>query len=291
MTDLNNPLQLSLDGLFGQLNLLNGLLFHLDNQLDVFKKLLRERWDDSGLDLSYLGAGAALVIKDLTEWPANGWARYYPSGKFMSKGEEFFQVSDELICRSALWTISQAYEAFETFIKNLAAYYLHRHQDEAQPEKIKKCKRNLEKNNCDPKDFDYWQRFVRLAYRKNEELLGYFRILSPEVEKAEKKNNRDVDLTEWFAIVGEARHAITHSNGIIKKSRIQVLTSGRLELLKRYISGVETELGYKMNPSFKETNQNLVVFSEYGFVLFKALSSAKGYNWNILKKDQRDKSA
>ena len=56
-------------------------------------------------------------------------------------------------------------------------------------------------------------------------------------------------------------------------------------MLERVISGVEVDLGYRMNPTFKETNQNLVVFLEYGFALFRALSRAKGYNWNILKED------
>jgi hypothetical protein len=291
MSEIINPLQLPLDDLFEQLNLLNGLQFHLNNQLDLFKKMIRERWNDSGLDLSYLGAGAVLVFRDLSECPANGWARYYPSGQFVSKGEEFFKVSDELVGRSALWAVTQAYEAFETFVKDLAACYLYNNQDQVQLKKIRKHMNILKKNNYDPKNLDYWQSFVRLAYRKTEDLLGYFRILSSEVEEFEKKNNRAFDLTEWYAVVAEARHAATHSNGIIKRLRTEGWISERLKLLERFISGVEVDSGYRMNPTFEETNQNLVIFSEYGFALFKALSKAKGYDWNILKKDQTRKNA
>lgn len=291
MSKIHNPLQPPLDDLFVQLNLLNGLLFHLNNQLDLFKKMLKEEWKDSGLDMSDLGAGTALVIRDVTEWPVDGWARYYPSGKFMSIGKEFFQVSDQLIGRAALQTISQAYEAFETFIKDLVAYYLHKHQDRAQPEKIKKLHRKVEKKSCDPKDLDYWQRFVRLAYRNNEDLFGYLRILSSGVEEAEKRNNRALDLTEWYAIVSEARHATTHSNGIIKNTRMIGWTSDKVELLKRFIPGIEINSGYKMSPSFKEAEQSLVIFAEYGFALFKILSNTKDYNWNILKKEQPKNNA
>ncbi len=284
MVKVNNPLQSPLDSLFERLNLINGLLFHLNNQLDVFKKILKERWNDSGLDLSYLGAGSALVIRDLTEWPINGWARYYPSGKFTSRGEEFFKVSNELVCHGALWTISQAYEAFETFIKDLAACFMHQHQDQVDQERLKKHHRKLDKKGLSTKNFDYWQRFVRLAYRNNNDLLGYFRSLSPDVEETEKRNNRAFDIAEWYKVIEEARHASTHSGGVIKKPRMQGWASDKLVLLDKFISGLQVAEGYKMDPGFNEANQNLVIFSEYGFALFKALSKLKGYHWNILKK-------
>jgi len=52
------------------------------------------------------------------------------------------------------------------------------------------------------------------------------------VEEFEKKNNRAFDLAEWYAVVAEARHATTHSNGIIKKLRTEGWTSERLKSLE-----------------------------------------------------------
>jgi hypothetical protein len=86
-----NPLNAPVYDLFYHLNYLNGLLFILGNQLSSFEKLFRESISKTSFDISRIFSGASLPIRDLTEWPENRWARYYPSGSFSLEGEEYFE--------------------------------------------------------------------------------------------------------------------------------------------------------------------------------------------------------
>ena len=114
-----NPLNPPIYSLFYHLNTLNGLLFTLDNQLQIFEKQYRESISQSSIDISDIFAGCRLLIRDLTEWPGEGLVRYYPSGRFSSKGEEYFEVIKIILARESAWTIAQSLEAFERFLKDI----------------------------------------------------------------------------------------------------------------------------------------------------------------------------
>jgi hypothetical protein len=283
MNDLGNPLEKPLEELFSQLNILNGLLFHLKGQLNTFKKSFNEMVQASGRELSSIFTGSSLAIRDLTEFPAHGWAVYYPTGKFKSRGEENIRIADELLERESAWTISQGYEAFETFLKDMTSHYLHRNNQEADSKKLKKKGPSLAKQQLAPADLEYWRTFTRLAYRNNMDLIGYLRKLGPEIHDAEKYNNRVIDLFEWYSLAGEVRHAVTHSNMIIKNERMSSWDEGKLKLLNQFFPGNSTDAGYALKICRDNAESNLVLFSEYGFAVFKSLSKAKNYYWNILK--------
>ena len=115
-------------------------------------------------------------------------------------------------------------------------------------------------------------------------LIEYIRKLGPELENAEKSNNRAIDLFEWYLLAEEVRHAATHSNMIIKNKRMGAWSQGKLKLLNQFFPGNRTDAGYALKIDRDKSNKNLVLFSEYGFVVFKSLSKANNYYWNILKK-------
>jgi hypothetical protein len=284
MNDLGNPLELPLEELFSRLNILNGLLFHLECQLNESKKLFSEMVQASGRELSSIVAGSSLVIRDLTEFPAHGWAVYYRTGKFSSRGEEYIRIADELLERESAWTISQGYEAFETFLKDITSHYLHWNNQEADSQKLKKIGPSLAKEQLAPADLEYWRRFTRRAYRNNVDLLGYLRKVGPELQDAEKHNNRAMDLSKWYFLAGEVRHAVTHSNMIIKPERMRSWEEGKLKLIDQFFPGNRTDAGYVMKIDRNNAESNLVLFSEYAFVVFKSLSKVKNYDWNSLKK-------
>jgi hypothetical protein len=133
-----NPFNTPLYELFYHLNTLNGLLFTLDNQLSNFEKLYRESISKTSFDIPIIFSGASLVIRDLTEWPKDGWARYYPSRKFSLKGEEYFKIIRLLLARESAWTVSQAYEAYEKFLKDISATLLVESQQLAEAKNVEK---------------------------------------------------------------------------------------------------------------------------------------------------------
>jgi len=286
-----NQFQSPLDDLFLRLNMLNWLLLHLENQLNNFRELFREIIAKSNVDPSAIYAGASLVIRDLTEWPENNWAVYYPTGKFVSQGEEYLEKVDVLLRREAAWTISQAYEAFETFLKDITATYVFIHMEQADAKKLENLDPKLRKELLEPTDVEYWKKFVRLAYQENVDLLKFLRKIAPELKEVEQKNNRNIDLTEWYIVVTKVRQAATHSNMLIKSGEMRSWSQEKCKLLNRFFPGTYTDGGYILNPSRKDAETNLVLFAEYAFGVFKCLSKLQHYEWNIFRKQSKADTA
>ncbi len=282
-----NPLNQPIYDLFYHLNTLNGLLFNLDNQLNIFEKLYRDIISKSSLDVSKIFSGASLAIRDLTEWPEHGWAIYYPSGKFSSKGEKYFELIKVLLARASAWTVSQAYEAYEKFLKDISAILLLENQQLAASEKIEKFESEKKTHNLKKTDIIFWRTYLDYHYKNNKEKLKFLRKICPDISKGETQNNRVVNLIEWFAVVEELRHSATHSNFIIKTDRMINWSKARQEILTNHFSGNNTDQGYELNITREEATLGLEFFSEYSFQVYKFLSISRGYDWNILEKGKK----
>jgi hypothetical protein len=284
MKETTNPLLEPGNELFAKLNVLYGLLFHLESQLNNFRKSLMHQLEKSRFDLSVIAAGSALVIRDLTEWPEDNWACYYPTGSFTTRGEEYLQVTDILLSRESAWAVSQAYEAFETFLKDITAAYLYNHPDRADEDALKKNVSTLKKSGLKPSDIEYWRKFVRLTYRSGAKTLEYLRKLAPEIDKAEQHNNRAIDMSTWFEVVSKVRHATTHADLLIKSTRTSTFSKTADSLLKQYFPGNLIDVGYKLELNREAAKMAFNFFAEYAFLVFKCLSMKQGYDWQELLK-------
>lgn len=283
-----NPLNTQVYDLFYHLNTLNGLLLTLDDQLASFEKLYRESISEASFDISIIFSAASIVVRDLTEWPKNGWAKYYPSGSFSSKGDEYFKLIRLLLVRESLWTVSQAYEAFQKFLKDISASFLLENQQLAETKKIEKFESHKKNNNLTKADIAYWRTYIDYHYQTNADKLKFLRKICPDISKGETENNRVIDLTDWFAVVEEVRHSATHSNFIINTSRMKNWSKAKQEILKEYFPGINIEQGYRIDITIKSATFCLELFSEYSFQIYKFLSISKGYDWNILQNKKEE---
>jgi hypothetical protein len=280
-----NPLNISINDLFYRLNTLNGLLFILGEQLKSFEKLYRESISETTFDITMIFSGTSLVIRDLTEWPKSGWAEYYYSGSFWRKGEEYFELIRVLLARESSWTVSQAYEAFETFLKNISATLLLENQQLAETKRLNKFKSDKKSNGLTMTDIAFWRKYLDYHYKTNVDRLKFLRKICPDIsKKGEMKNNRAINLTDWFAVVEELRHSATHSDFIIYANRMKNWSKTKREILGKYFSGINVEKGYQLNITTKNATVSLELFSEYSFQIYKFLSILRAYNWNILLK-------
>ena len=284
-----NPLNPPIYDLFYHLNTLNGLLFTLDDQLKNFEKLYRDSISKSSFDISVIFSGARLVIRDLTECPEGGVARYYyTSGKFSSKGEEYFELIRVLLARDSAWTVSQAYEAYEKFLKDISATLFLENQQLVEPRKVEKFESDKKSHNLEKTGISFWRTYLDFHYKTNTEKLKFLRKICPDISKGETHNNRVINLTDWFAVVEELRHSATHSNFIIRTGRMKNWSKAKREILKKYFPGNNTERGYQLNITNKDATFCLELFSEYSFQVYKFLSISRRYDWNILQK-KKDK--
>ena len=228
-------------------------------------------------------SGARLVIRDLTERPGDGCAIYYSSGKFSSKGEKYFELIRVLLARECAWTVSQAYEAYEKFLKDISVTLLLENQQLAAKNKVEKFESDKKSHNLGKTDISFWRTYMDYHYNTNKEKLKFLRKICPDISKGETQNNRAINLTEWFDVVEELRHSATHSNFIIKTGRMKNWSKAKREILKKYFSGNQIKQGYQLDIKRKDATFCLEVFSEYSFQVYKFLSISRGYDWNILQ--------
>jgi hypothetical protein len=282
-----NPLNPPMYNLFYHLNTLNGLLFTLENQLKGFDKLYRDFISKSSIDITRIFSGNSLVIRDLTGWTEEGFVKQYPSGKFISKGEEYFKLIMVLLARESAWTVSQAYEAYEKFLKDILATFLLENQYIAATKKVEKFESNKKTHNLKKIPISFWRAYLDYHYKTNKDKLKFIRKICPEISKSETQNNREINLTEWFDVVEELRHSATHSYFIIKTDKMKNWSKGKREILKKYFSGNNTDQGYKLDITKDEATFCLELFSEYSFQIYKMMSISRGYDWNILQKGKK----
>lgn len=279
-----NPFQPTLIELFERINALNGLLSVLNNQLNNYQETLNHAISEENRDLAPMGVGTSIVVRDLTERPEHGAAVYYPSGKFVARGEQYLNLIEVLVSRESAWSISQGYEAFETYLKDTIAVYLFENQAASDVKRLEKFKRDPKSHLLKENDLEFWKAFSRYAFQENRILLDYVRQIAPLVQEAEERNNRALDLVKWYEVVTKVREAATHSNFIIKAERIQSWTKQHKEILETNFSGEFNNGNYSLMLKPDNAETALKLFAEYAFAIFKSISIALNYDWQIFKK-------
>lgn len=271
----------ALDRFFDRANYLNGLLLHLETQLRWFRDSIRNGQRDLE---SHLAAGSSLVIRDLTEWPSHGWAVYYSSGGFATRGKEFVDLVDVLTAREAAWATAQGFEALETCLKGLLAAHYLAIPSAADPVALRKEEPRLNRAGHHRGEAAFWSVYVRRLYRSADDALAEIRRVAPQLEKAEQQNNYPRDVASWFAVVSEIRHAVVHSNLTIAMRRWAGWPMDRQQLAQDLFAGSHGPNGFELRLSVKQATEVLTGLVEYGYAAFKALSLAAQTEWRVFPK-------
>jgi hypothetical protein len=271
----------ALERFFDRANHLNGLLHHLETQLRWFRDSVRNQ---HGALIPHLAAGASLVIRDLTEWPSHGWAVYYSSGSFTTRGEEFLELVDLLTAREAAWAVAQGFEAIETCLKDLLATHYLAVPATPDADELRKQEPKLKRAGHHRGELEFWKIYVRRLYRSAEDVLAEVRRIAPQLTDAEQRNNYPRDVASWFTVISELRHAVVHSNLTISRGRWAGWTPQLQQLASTLFSGTHGSAGFELRPTVKEATEALTGLVEYGYAVFKALSIAVGSEWRVFPK-------
>lgn len=271
----------ALDRFFDRANQLNGLLHHLEAQLRWFRDSIQNSQQDLE---SHLAAGSSLVIRDLTEWPSHGWAVYYSSGRFATRGKEFLDLVDILTAREAAWATAQGFEAFETCVKDLLAAHYFAVPSAADPAALMKQELSLNRAGYHRGEAGFWTMYVRRRYKSADKTLAEIRRIAPQLEEAERRNNYPRDVASWFAVVSEVRHAVVHSNLAIATRSWAAWPPDLQKLAQALFTGTHGPNGFELRPSVKQATDALTGLVEYGYAAFKALSLAAQTEWRVFPK-------
>ena len=209
-------------------------------------------------------SGTALIIGDWTGPTNNGWKINFHTGIQKSTiKENYASEIENVLSREFGLAFSQCYEAFETLLKDFV--YIKIQNDENFRSTL-------------PIDRDY----SREKLKGGDEIFKLIRKAGGNrFKKYSTQNNNNFRFGETFKIFSEIRHAITHSKGILKSSKIpkekhyEFLFENLLPL-----NNMESELIH-LKFDYKILDKLLTYLSEFGYQIYKILSEEDNYDWKI----------
>lgn len=277
--DEYNPFEKPLRSFFDRLILLNGINHFITNQFNVVrKKLLSYKKEE----LNKIFSGSLLIFLDITKDYGTPFPPFYTSGLFVTKGKDYVSTVEKLGNRESGWCISQAYEAFETYLYNSLAMCFYKKILRAKAKDVVDFNNEFYPKGASPKlDRKYWQNFVREKYGTNKKLLNKIRSISSDLQRAELNNNESLDIKKWYRITTEVRHAVTHTDFIIAIKRMRDWDTETKKMLTKYYPGNYKKKGYVLEINKKDASINLRIINEYSYQIFKFLSQKRDYRWEI----------
>lgn len=179
--------------------------------------------------------------------------------------ENYPDEINKILSREFGMAYAQCFEGFETLLKDLI--YIKIQNDH-------KFRNSLPNND-----------YSRQSLKGGNDLFELVKKAGGErFKKYSKENNSRFRFKETFRIVSEIRHAITHSKGILKTSRIpnekyyKCLFEHLLPLNK--LEGDRIFLKFEYNIFY-----NLLIYlSEFGYQIFKIFSEEDNYEYKILSR-------
>lgn len=271
MTD-ENPLLQPLEDLFHRLVVLTGLVHIVEDQLKGYRRLFTSQFDE--VDAGHVIAGFNLIVWDIAPREGDQPRQWRPVSSFSAGGQHYFELTDLFIKREASWTVTQTYEAFESFLKDVLATFLSRNPQASHTISLRRPR--------DPSDTASWRALLRSARWNSIALLASLRLLAPSIGVREAANDRQMHMSEWHQVLQEVRHAATHSDMRIRHDRIAEWPPARKRLLRRKFPGETQDGDYVLKVTREAAQAAIQTAADYAFLIFKCLSQRCDYDWAIL---------
>jgi hypothetical protein len=267
-----NPLLEPLENLFHRLVMLTGLVHIVEDQLHGYRRLFTSQFEE--VDRRHVFAGFNLIVWDIAPRESDQPRHWRPVSSFSAGGEHYLQLTELFVRREASWTVSQVYEAFETYLKDILATYLSRHPDASQAISFRQPD--------DPSNAASWRVGLRSARWTSVKLLASLRQIEPSIAAREAANDRQMDMNEWHQVLQEVRHASTHTHMRIRNYRMAHWSPAKKRILRRKFPGQPQNGDYALDLTRESAQSAVQTAADYAFLIFKCLSQSCSYDWDIL---------
>jgi hypothetical protein len=166
---------------------------------------------------------------------------------------------DIIVSRECLFYVAQAYEILESYLYDQVAEYI-----------IKKSTFhlfvNVKSNSSTPASIR--RSLKALNDRKNNRhLLGILRANSSIYAKHEKVNIYDRDFSEWFEMLGEVRHCITHMRMELTNDTINAMPKS----FKLYFQSRPRDNGLLLFLEYDKCSELMSNIADYVFFVYKSI--------------------
>lgn len=179
--------------------------------------------------------------------------------------DEKIQEIKENYCN---FCVSQSFEAFETFIKDILASYLvfdktflnnNTKLQELDTTNFQTCRADMYK-------------LLRKDNKYNKQLFNWLYKIDPELENHEQINFLRFDFVEWNIVLTEVRHSIVHSNSILSKDKTTKWTDFESRLLKELFTGKETEQEIILS-SYENYDYIINIIAQHGQLIYDRIKN------------------
>lgn len=169
--------------------------------------------------------------------------------------------------------VSQSFEAFETFLKDILTSYL-------VSDKMF-VNNNTKLRELDTTNFQTCRADIHKLLRKdnqyNKQLFKWLYKIDPELLKHEQVNFLYFDFVEWNIVLTEVRHSIVHSNSILTKQRINHWTDFQNRLLHQLFVKKETEQGIILS-SYENYDYIIKIIAQHGQLIYDRIKTRNSFH-------------
>jgi hypothetical protein len=217
-------------------------IFQIDTHL---KEFIRFRKDNLPKDLSedfiMPILGSKLIYRNVLT------AKYEFGYTSLIDIENIEEKVTEIIEHYCNYCISQCFEAFESFLKDiLCQYFLDNKKFIEENEALRKINLNIDRfENCRKEIY----KLLKTDNAYNKQLFKWFYKIDNGIKKYERENFLRFDFYEWNIVFTEMRHSITHSNANFSKTMAIQWTDFQKRLLNELF--------------VKSENGNIIIISTF----------------------------
>lgn len=273
MNSISEPLK----NFYARIASLKGTLYHIDISLTNYSKIYIEQTEKYRENIPDFALGSNLVISDITGPTDNGWDYVFPTnGKHIVKLSSYQEEVSKLIEREVGHALSQAHEAFSTFLKDQIISYIQ--QNSACIEKLNGKKLELVRNLMQN------LRLVQTG-KNNSILFKTLKFFAPALHESEKVNNKKIDFSIWYLAFSYFRHKNTHSSASFSLNDQDYLKLDKKvkDYLMHFFPYEKAGEACSFSLKRKTGDENMKLLSEFAFLIFKELSIQLDEEWKILK--------
>ncbi|MDR6808840.1 uncharacterized protein YdcH (DUF465 family) [Dyadobacter sp. BE34] len=260
-----NPYQPSLQEFLGNINQLKIRSLHFKSVLEQSVK----RYDnDLNREIQTI-TSSALIISDWTGPTENGWKLNHHSGIFNSiRQETYANDAYYMLSFHCQYSFVQMFERVNTLFKEWI---------------MTRSSKNV----------------AILEYRKETNKVMYDRstlpggdklfalVMKAAGEKAKKyssKNHENIKFKEFWTVVSDARHAITHSQGRILKSTAFKTKYHEALFDRLFPESTEIDNCITIHMNYRNLDRVGTLLAEYAIQFFKSFSEQDNYEWDFFIK-------
>ena len=194
-------------------------------------------------------------LVDICDNRKPGWTKKVHSLREPERGTDFLlQTVCAFRTASYLWVIARAFESFREFVETI--------DEELSDVTCTGVSRSAGSAENSPTN-------ERSSF---DDALRHVREVAPSLVKCETQNERGIHLPQWISVVEAVRHAVAHSDGVVRDDIYRKYrTSG---LARDFPGELQADTGYVLKPTPEVAMRTIGTLLEYALVIYKAVSAA-----------------